>query len=166
MGLISRVSSRTYRKMNGINSPTSSSTASTNYEEKMVHLFNHLLQKCKLDNIRPLNSYKKCNLTGLTEVYRAILTELPKNFIKNPENDDDKVKNVQGMINTIALDLEVDLSYIDAGAIVMKEAIHLHNFVEILDGLLDFLEEKEESEEKDEEEDKDVTLEIKNEDFI
>merc|ERR1712038_2231858 len=117
MGLISRVSSRTYRKMNGINSPTtptSSSIASTNYEEKMVHLFNHLLQKCKLDNIRPLHSYKKCNLTGPTEVYRAILTELPKNFIKNPENDDDKVKNVQRMINTIAADLEVDLSYIDA----------------------------------------------------
>ena len=123
-------------------SPTS--TASTNYEEKMVHLFNHLLQKCRLDNIRPLNSYTTCNLAGLTEVYRAILSDLPINFIKKPKNDSEKVKNIQSMIDTIAADLEVDLSYIDASAIVQKEAIHLHNFVEILDGLLDFLDEKNE----------------------
>ena len=34
------------------------------------------------------------------------------------------------------------LIYIDAAAIVEKESIHLHNFVEILDGLFDFLADK------------------------
>jgi len=122
--------------------PTSVSTTSTNYHEKTVALFNQLLEKCHLGNIRPIHQISQCTLAALSEVYKSILRELPGEYMDRPANDIEKVANVQCMIDNIASDLEVDLSYIDAAAIVEKEAIHLHNFVEILDGLLDFLVDK------------------------
>lgn len=117
---------------------TTTSTTTTNYEEKAVSIFNNLIEKCKTP-LNRISTIDDISTEAISSIYKFIFKdELPEDYIATPGHDLEKVSNIELLISKISEDLGVNLSYIDAAAVVAKETVPLHNLVEILDGLYDF----------------------------
>ena len=61
-------------------------------------------------------------------------------MITNPKEKEEKIHNIQVVIDQLATEvLGVDLSHIEAQCIVEGSEVHIHNLLEIFDGLLDLV---------------------------
>ena len=61
-------------------------------------------------------------------------------MIINPKEKEEKIHNIQVVIDQLAAEvLGVDLSHIQAQCIVEGSEVHIHNLLEIFDGLLDLV---------------------------
>jgi len=120
-----------------------------------VEIANNLLERFGIT--KEIKCIKDCSDEYFLILYEAITGEVPFGVVKNPNGEEERIRNCQLIIDSLSSEiLETDLSHIQAKDIVDSNVVAIANLLEIFMGLLEYIFEelqKEEDDDKKREED-------------